>query len=67
MTRFSKKKLLNIKGVFLIFSADLSEIFFIVKRIERECEKRQIGLNVSTRYSCQILMTLYRSRHIFEK
>ena len=61
MARFSKKK------VVLIFSTDLSEIFFIVKRVERECKKIKIGLNISARYSCQILMTLYRSRHIFEK
>ena len=48
----------------LIFSTNLSEIFFIPRRIQRHIITMFIG---SALYSCQILAKLEFSRPIFDK
>jgi hypothetical protein len=61
---FLWKKILKGKCV-LIFLQFLSEIFLILRRIERHIIKKCIFVFVcSTRYSCQILMKLQFSRKI---
>jgi hypothetical protein len=61
----SFKKILNIKCV-LIFSTTLSDIFIILRRIERDMIIN-VYLSSSARYSCPTFMKLQFSRHIFEK
>jgi len=63
---FRGKKLLNIKCRFSL-SLRLSETFLFPRKTERDIIKMYSGLQVSIRYSCQVLMTLAISRQIFEK
>jgi hypothetical protein len=45
----------------------LNDTFFILRRTPRDIIIIYLGLNVQYLYSCQILMTLSYSCHIFEK
>jgi len=62
---FPEKKLLHIKYVFRFSPQPLSEIFLILGSIQRDTGKNVFIQN--TRYSCQILIKLEFTRHIFEK
>jgi hypothetical protein len=63
---FEKKRLLNTKCVFRISLQLLSEIFFILRRTERDMIKNLYWPSCK-RYSYLILMILGFSRQIFEK
>jgi hypothetical protein len=58
------EKLLNNVCV-LIFSKTFLKIFLILRRTERDMIKIYVGLHVSNRYSCHILMELGFSRQIW--
>jgi hypothetical protein len=53
----------------MIFSISLPEIFLVMKRTELDININTLteGLYVNTCYSCQFLIKLEFSRHIFEK
>jgi len=57
----NKIKALKINCV-LTLSTVLSEIFFILRRTERDVIKLYVGLHVQYRYCCQILMNLGHRR-----
>jgi len=67
-TALCRKKLLNIKCVFLLFYLQLvSETFLILRRNERDIMKSILVFMQSNHSSCQILMKLLFSWQIFEK
>ena len=63
-----RKKLLNIKCVFLFSLQLLFEIFLTLRRIQRDIViKSESVFMLSTRYSCRILIKLEFSRQIFQE
>jgi hypothetical protein len=67
-SRFSKKKLLNMKCVFWFSLRFLSETFLILRRIERDMVKTVYWSSCKVLlFACPTLTKLEFSRQIFEK
>jgi len=68
ITRFSGGKKLIERKCFLIFCTTLSETFLILRRIQQDIIINVHKFSISVpRYSCQILLKLEFSPHIFEQ
>jgi hypothetical protein len=61
------KKVTKHKICVLIFSTNLSNTFFILRRIQRAININVNGLHVKYPYFCQVLMKLEFSPQIFKK
>jgi hypothetical protein len=66
-TIFDKKKILNIKCVFFIFSTKFSETFLILKTTERHTIKNVNCFSCEARYSCQVVMKRMFNDSFFAK
>jgi hypothetical protein len=66
-SKIFEKKVIEYKMWVSIFFANLSVIFLVLRGTGEILSYMYVGLHVKHRYSCQILMKLEFSRHIFEK